>query len=149
MRTTTSFDIAKILINEVCSRFEMSAFLLSDNGPQFVSNLFQSFYETLGIKQKFTASYHLQTNMTERVNRMLRLIMAIFAQSRSKSWNKEIQKVAFAFRTSISETAGEIPAFMMFERNPKLPFDLMVGEPVSSPPARTIKSQELMNTKRI
>ena len=139
MRTTTSVDIAQILINEVCTRFGMPTFLLSDNGPQFVSNLFQSFCETLGIKQKFTANYHPQTNMTERVNRTLKPIMAIFAQSRPKSWDKEIQKVAFALRTSINETTGETPAFMMFGRDPKLPLDLMVGEPVSSPPSRTIK----------
>ena len=139
VRTTTSVDIAQILINEVCTRFGMPTFLLSDNDPQFVSNLFQSFCETLGIKQKFTANYHPQTNMTERVNRTLKAIMAIFAQSRPKSWDKEIQKVAFALRTSINETTGETPAFMMFGRDPKLPLDLMVGEPVSNPPPRTIK----------
>ena len=65
--------------------------------------------------------------------------MAIFAQSRPKSWDKEIQKVAFALRTSINETTGETPAFMMFGRDPKLPLNLMVGEPVSSPPPRAIK----------
>ena len=139
MRTTTSVDIAQILINEVCTRFGMPTFLLSDNGPQFVSNLFQSFCETLGIKQKFTANYHPQTNMTERVNRTLKPIMAIFAQSWPKSWDKEIQKVAFALRTSINETTGKTPAFMMFGRDPKLPLDLMVGEPVSSPPPRAIE----------
>ena len=81
--------------------------------------------------------------MTERVNRTWKPIMAIFAQSRPKSWDKEIQKVTFAVRTSINETTGEIPAFMMFGRNPKLPLGLMVGEPVSSPPSRTMKIAEI------
>ncbi|CAF2983729.1 unnamed protein product [Rotaria sp. Silwood2] len=138
LRTITSIDIAQILINEVFTRYGMPTFILSDNGPQFVSFLFQHFCETLGIEQKFTANYHPQTNLTERVNRTLKPMLAIFAHEHPHSWDKEIQKLALSIRTSINETTGETPAFMMFGRDLKLPMDLIIGEPTQGPPPTSI-----------
>ncbi|CAF4561187.1 unnamed protein product, partial [Rotaria magnacalcarata] len=51
--------------------------------------------------------------MTERVNRTLKPIIAIYAQQQPTSWDKEIQKIAYAIRTAVNETTGETPAFMM------------------------------------
>ncbi|CAF1253603.1 unnamed protein product [Rotaria sordida] len=143
LRTTTSIDIAQILINEVFTRYGMPTFILSDNGPQFVSLLFQHFCKTLGIEQKFTANYHPQTNLTERVNRTLKPMLAIFAHEHPHSWDKEIQKLALSIRTSINETTGETPAFMMFGRDLKLPMDLLIGEPTQGPPPTSIDSLQI------
>ncbi|CAF2133846.1 unnamed protein product [Rotaria magnacalcarata] len=85
-----------------------------DNGPRFVSQLFKDACDSLGIKRKFTANYHPQTNMTERVNRTLKEQIAIYAQNHSGLWDKEVQKLAFAIRTSINETTGETPAYLNF-----------------------------------
>ena len=143
MRTTTSIDNAQILINEVFARYGMPIFILSDNGPQFVSLLFQHFCGTLGIEHKFTANYHPQTNLTERVNRTLKPVLAIFAHEHPHSWNKEVQKLALSIRTSINETTGEIPAFMMFGRDLKLHMDLIIGEPTQGPPPTSIDSIQI------
>lgn len=148
MRTTTSVDIAQILVNEVFTRYGMPTYILSDNGPQFVSDLFRDFCKTLNIQRKFTANYHPQTNMTERVNRTLKPILAIFAQEQPHSWDKEVQKIAFAIRTSVNETTGETPAFMMFGRDLKLPLDLIVGEPAQGPPPTTIESVQINDYKK-
>ncbi|CAF4077516.1 unnamed protein product [Adineta steineri] len=138
LRTTTSVDIAQILINEIFTRYGMPIFILSDNGPQFVSLLFDQLCKTLGIQQKFTANYHPQTNLTERVNRTLKPMLAIFAHEHPHSWDKEVQKLALSIRTSINETTGETPAFMMFGRDLKLPMDLIIGEPTQGlPPTST------------
>ncbi|CAF1691533.1 unnamed protein product, partial [Adineta ricciae] len=81
---------------------------------------------------KLTANYHPQTNMTERVNRTLKQQIRIYAQQNHKAWDAEIQKLAFAIRTSINETTGETPAFLNFGRDLKLPLDLLYGEPVQN-----------------
>ncbi|CAF4065396.1 unnamed protein product [Rotaria sordida] len=106
----------------------MPTFILSDNGPQLVSLLFQHFCETVGIEQKFTVNYHPQTNLSERINRTLKPMLAIFAHERPHSWDKEIQKLALSIRTSINETTGETPAFMMFGKDLKLPMVLTIDE---------------------
>ncbi|CAF4271185.1 unnamed protein product, partial [Rotaria magnacalcarata] len=66
--------------------------------------------------------------MTERVNRTLKPLIAIYAQQQPTSWDKEIQKLAYAIRTAVNETTGETPAFMMFGRDPRGPLDLLIGE---------------------
>lgn len=134
MHTTTSIKVAEILANEVFARYGLPKYILSDNGPQLVSNLFQEFCRLMSIKRKFTANYHPQTNMSERVNRTLKPLIAIFSQEHPHSWDKEIQQLAFAIRTSINETTGDTPAFLMFGRDPRTPLDLIVGNPVHGPP---------------
>ena len=134
VRSTTSTEIANIMTNEIFSRYGLPKYIVSDNGPQFVSHLFRNFCETLGIQQNLTANYHPQSNMTERVNRTLKPMIAIYAQQQPQSWDKDIQKLAFAIRTTINETAGDTPAFMMFGRDLKGPLELLIGDPTVGPP---------------
>ncbi|CAF1444117.1 unnamed protein product [Rotaria sp. Silwood1] len=80
LRTTTSSDIANILVNEIICRWGCPTYILSDNGPQFIYELFTNICSSLGIKNKNTSNYHPQTNMTERVNRNLKPMLAQYAQ---------------------------------------------------------------------
>ena len=135
LKSTTSTDIANVLSNEIFARYGLPRYIVSDNGPQFVSNIFEDFCKTLHIGQNLTANYHPQSNMTERVNRTLKPLIAIYAQQQPHAWDKEIQKLAFAIRTAINETTGETPAFMMFGRNPRSPLDVITGQEIEGPPA--------------
>ena len=128
LKSTTSIEVSKILMNEVFSRYRLPKHIVSDNGPQFISNLFKNFCNTLRIKQNLTANYHPQSNMTEQVNRTLKPLIAIYAQQQHNSWDEEIQKLAFAIRTAVNETTGETPAFMMFGRDLRGPLDVLIGE---------------------
>jgi Integrase zinc binding domain/Integrase core domain len=141
LRRTTTTDIANILINEVICRYGTPSYILSDNGPQFVAQLFNEICHSLGIKRKLTANYHPQTNMTERVNCNLKAQIAIYTQRHPGLWDKELQKLAFAIRTSVNETTGETPAYLNFGRDPQLPFDLIIGPPISGPPHTTPEHQ--------
>ncbi|CAF3416709.1 unnamed protein product [Rotaria socialis] len=134
LRTTTADVIANVIINEVFCRYGMPTFILSDNGPQFIADLFTETCKALGIRRKLTAAYHAQTNMTERVNRTLKQQIRIYALQNHKLWDKEIQKLAFAIRTSVNETTGETPGFLNFGRDLKIPLDLIIGEKVQGSP---------------
>lgn len=147
MRTTTSTNVAEILINEIFARYGLPRYILSDNGPQFVSNLFQEFCRIMTIKRKLTTNYHPQTNMSERVNRTLKPLIAIFAQNRPHSWDKEIQQLAFAIRTSINETTGDTPAFLMFGRDPRIPLDMIIGDPVQGVTPMTDDQEQIQSYK--
>ena len=94
---------------------------------------------SLGIGRKLTANYHPQTNMTERVNRTLKAQIAIYAQQHPHLWDKEIQKFAFAIRTSVNETTGDTPAYLNFGRDLRMPIDLLIGAPISGPPPVTLE----------
>ncbi|CAF1654656.1 unnamed protein product [Rotaria magnacalcarata] len=129
LRTTISSHIADILVDEIICRWGCPTYILSDNGPQFVSELFTHICSSLGIQTKNTSNYHPQTNMTERVNRNLKPMIAQYAQENTHSWDRHLSKLALSIRTSINETTGETPAYLNFGRDPKLPIDLLLTEP--------------------
>ncbi|CAF1499360.1 unnamed protein product [Rotaria magnacalcarata] len=82
LRQTTATHIANILINEIICRYGVPLYILSDNGPQFISHLYIEICANMGINLKFTINYHSQTNMFERVNRTLKAQIDIYAQRR-------------------------------------------------------------------
>jgi hypothetical protein len=133
LRSTTSNGIANILSNEIFSRYGLPRHIVSDNDPQFVSNLFKGFCKTLGTNQNLTANYHPQSNMAERANRTLKPLIAMYAQQQTQAWDRGIQKSAFAIRTAIDETTGETPAFMMFGRNLTSLLDIIAAQGIQGP----------------
>ncbi|CAF2192942.1 unnamed protein product [Rotaria magnacalcarata] len=89
-----------------------------------------------------------QSNMTERVNRTLKPLIAIYAQQQPTSWDKEIQKIAYAIRTAVNETTGETPAFMMFGRDPRGPLDLLIGERTEDAQLNTDEHGQIQEYKK-
>ncbi|GFY12050.1 retrovirus-related Pol polyprotein from transposon 17.6 [Trichonephila clavipes] len=53
------------------SRFGAPVKLITDNGPQFISDIFEHLNERLGIRHVEIVVYRPQANRTERVNRDL------------------------------------------------------------------------------
>lgn len=145
LRQTTATDIVQILVNEIVCRYGVPSYILSDNGPQFIAHLFTEMCKSLGMGHKLTANYHPQTNMTERVNRSLKTKIAIYAQQHPQQWDKELQKLAFAFRTSVNETTGDTPAYLNFGRDPQIPINLLIGTPVLGPPPTTPELKHIRN----
>ena len=149
LRTTTSYDIARILVDEIICRWGCPTNILSDNGPQFISELFTSICSSLGIRNKNTSNYHPQANMTERVNRNLKPMIAQYTQENPHSWDKHLSKLALSIRTSVNETTGDTPAFLNFGRDPKLPLDLLLTAPNhNTPPIPTPLAPEIEEYKR-
>ncbi len=54
----------------------VAAYLVSNRGPQFASQLLNATCRQWGEIQKLTTAYHLQTNLTERVNKTLKIMIA-------------------------------------------------------------------------
>ncbi|CAF3322464.1 unnamed protein product [Rotaria sp. Silwood2] len=104
-------------------------------------------FNSPSIKQNLTANYHPQSNMTERVNRTLKPLIAIYAQQHHSSWDIEIQKLAFAIRTAINETTGETPAFLMFGRDPRDPLDLLIGETIEESSSMVVNHESIQEYK--
>ncbi|GFY11782.1 transposon Tf2-8 polyprotein [Trichonephila clavipes] len=74
------------------SRYGAPISLISDNGPQFISDVFEHLSHRLDIKHMKTVTYRPQSNLTERVNRNLVQMIA--------SLLKKIMKTGTNFYTS-------------------------------------------------
>ena len=121
---TQSF--VKCLMDGIVSRFGVPEQLLSDRGTNFVSNLAQSFYDTLGIRKLTSTAYHPQTQgLVERFNATLISMLKTYVNEQQTDWDVYLPRVLFAYRTSYHETLQDSPFFSLFGRDPKLPLDVM------------------------
>ena len=129
LQSTKATTIAQLFLDEAICRFGFPIRVISDNGAQFLSKIFIQLCNLLSIHHQRTALYHPQSNLSERINRTLKPILASLAHNDSKSWDLKLSQIAFALRTAPSESTNNSPAFLMFGRHPRQPLDLLLLPP--------------------
>ncbi|UYV73007.1 hypothetical protein LAZ67_10001499 [Cordylochernes scorpioides] len=71
------------------------------------------------VKHCFTTSYHPQTNgLTERLNRTLINMISMYVNTDQKNWDEILPFITHAYNTTIQETTGYSPFFLLFGREP-------------------------------
>ncbi|GFU41017.1 retrovirus-related Pol polyprotein from transposon 17.6 [Trichonephila clavipes] len=101
--------------------------LISDNGPQFISDVFEHLSHRLDIKHMKTVTYRPQSNLTERVNRNLVQMIASFVEENHENWDQFLHEFAFALRTAVNETTNKTPAELFLGRKIITPFSKLIN----------------------
>ena len=122
--------VARIIVDEVVSRFGVPNAIHSDQGSQFESNLFQEMCTLLGVKKTHTTPYHPQSDgMVERFNRTLTTMLSAFVNDNHTDWDEQLPYVMMAYRSSIHETTGFTPNSLMLGREVSTPLDILYEMP--------------------
>ena len=78
--------------------------------------------------------YHLQSDgLVEQFNRTLLNLLSIASRSDERNWDLCLPTVMLAYRTSVQESTGCTPYYLLFGREAGLPVDVMFGLPPSVP----------------
>ncbi|GFU26777.1 hypothetical protein TNCV_1838311 [Trichonephila clavipes] len=109
------------------SRYGAPISLISDNGPQFISDVFEHLSHRLDIKHMKTVTYRPQSNLTERVNRNLVQMIASFVEENHENWDQFLHEFAFALRTAVNETTNKTPAELFLGRKIITPFSKLIN----------------------
>lgn len=126
----TATTIARILFNRVFVYLGMPVRLLTDQGPEFESNMFSELCRWMGIQKLRTTPYKPSTNgMVERYHRTLNSILAKLISSNQRDWCEQAPTAAAAYRASVHESTGFSPNFVVFGRENRMPADLVLGCP--------------------
>ena len=131
LRKATASAIALILRREVFTRFGIPDQILSDRGPQFISGIYKELCTYWGVIAKLTTAYHPQTNLTERVNRTLKGMIASFVGDQHTRWDQHLPEFRFALNSAVQETSGVTPA------------ELHLGRPLKGPMDRVLQSSNV------
>lgn len=123
MRQANAQSVAVIFRREILTRWGVPDFILSDRGTQFISSVFKNVCEKWGVTQKLTTAYHPQTNMTERVNRTVKSMIASYVDDNHSKWDQFLPEMRFAMNTAIQETTGVTPAELQIGRKLHGPMD--------------------------
>ena len=109
-------------------RFSPPEQLHADQGRQFESRLLAEVCKILNIHKSRTTAYHPQSDgLAERWNRTLLGMLATCVADCPADREDYVQKVCMAYNTSTHATTGFTPFFLMFERQARIPTDLMYG----------------------
>ena len=121
-KSTTSAKIIEA-IAPMFVRFGVPFSLRTDNGPQFVSEEFESFLQAHGVVHRRITPLWLQANgEVKRQNRSLLRSLQI-ANLEGKNWRTELVTWQVAYRSTPQATTGATPFYLMFgrEMRTKLP----------------------------
>uniref|UniRef100_A0A8D0D922 Integrase catalytic domain-containing protein n=1 Tax=Sander lucioperca TaxID=283035 RepID=A0A8D0D922_SANLU len=123
LRKATAETVSQILRKEILTHWGVPTFILSDQGSQFVSSVFEETCRRWNLKQKRTSPYHPQTNLTERINRNVKAMIASYVEDNHKSWDKYLPEFRFALNSAVHESTGVTPAELNIGRLLKGPLD--------------------------
>ena len=115
MKSVTSRKIIDTL-EIMFSTHEIPNSLKTDNGPQFVSDEIEKYFQDNDIEHRTSTPLWPQANgEVERQNRSLLKVMRI-AQAEKKDWRRELLKFLMAYRSTPHNTTGESPAKLLYGR---------------------------------
>ncbi len=87
----------------------------SDQGTNFMSNIFQQVMFQLGITQYKSSAYHPESQgALERFHQTMKTMMKIYCQEHDKDWDEGIHLLLFAARDPVQESLGFSPFELVF-----------------------------------
>ena len=123
-----------VLERWIC-RFGCPHSIHPDRGANFESQLFANLLKKLEIDKTRTAAFHPQSNsVIERMNRTLLNMLAKCNGEDQTNWSVKLPYVLTAYRSSVHESTGYTPHYLVFGHEISLPLDLMYRPPPSTTP---------------
>lgn len=122
--------VARKLVDEFFLRFSPPEQLHCDQGRNFESEIIAEICKFLGVVKSRTTPYHPQLDgLVERYNRALLDMLAKAVREEPFKWEEHLRRLCLAYNTSVNQTTGYSPFFLMFGCSVHMPVDIMYGSP--------------------
>ncbi|GFX04395.1 retrovirus-related Pol polyprotein from transposon 412 [Trichonephila clavipes] len=126
--------VAEAVVQHWISRYGVPLQLHSDQGRNFISAVLKGVCELLGIDKTKTTPLHPQSDgMVERFNRTILNNLSLMVSKNQQDWDQKVPLFLLAYRSAVHETTGYSPSQMLFDRDLRLPCDLLFGRPPDTP----------------
>ena len=108
------------------TRYGLPKEVQSDQGTNFMSNVFQEMMYQLGIQQLKSSAYHPQSQgALERYHQTLKTMMKTYCHDNPNDWDKGIPFLLFATRDVPNESTGFSPFELVFGHEPRGPLKVV------------------------
>ena len=121
---TDAAGMARLFVEHVYRHRGPPTTIVSDRGPQFISDFWNEFCKTLGIQLKLSTAHHAQTDgQTEIVNQHIATRIRPFINHHQDNWSELLPMVDFAAAALPSETTLASPFLIDCGYEPRTSFD--------------------------
>jgi transposase InsO family protein len=126
----TASVVARALMSHVFTRYGVPHQFLSDQGPEFESDLFTQLMKWMEIDKLRTTPYKPSTNgVVERFHRTLNSMLGKVVSESQRDWDERLPLVMAAYRASPHTSTGFSPNSLFLGRENRMPLDLIMGLP--------------------
>lgn len=142
---------SKVVIEKLCdlmARFGLIHTLCTDNGPSFVSTLFENFCTQNRITHITSPPYHPASNgQAESYVKIVKKALKTFLLTGTKSSDIKIKlnEFLFNYRNSVHSSTNRSPAEVLFGRKLRCRLDLL--NPLTPPPSDTALSEAVKESQ--
>ena len=135
LRNKSATTVAKVLVEQIFTRYGLPLSLLSDQGCEFDNALMLGICQRLQVDKIRTTAYKPSTNgAVERLHRTLNSMMGKMVAENQKNWSDVLPFVMAAYRASKHEGSHYSPNFLVFGREVHMPIDLAMGTMIEEKP---------------
>ncbi|KAA3674330.1 uncharacterized protein DEA37_0011406 [Paragonimus westermani] len=115
-------------LSELFSCFGLPETVVTDNGSQFTSSIFESYCQRLGIQHMRSPVYHPQSN--GQAERFVDTLKRALLKARGEGPPSHVQTFLTNYRTTPNPNVpdGKSPAECMFNRKLRTAFDIMTPQ---------------------
>lgn len=114
IRRATADTIIQLIEERIFLTHGVPEIIRCDNGVQFKCKLFENLAKKYGVKVIYNPNYHPSPNLTERVNRVLKTMLAAFTKESHRVWDENLQALECAVNTAVHEVTGRTPYFINY-----------------------------------
>ena len=131
VRNHTASVVAQAIMDRIICKFGAPRRILSDQGREFESALFQELCVKLEIDKVRTSPYQPSTNgAVERFHRTLNSMLAKTITENQRDWDVKLEPVMAAYRAAVHSATGFSPNYLVLGRENRMPVDVVLG-PIS------------------
>jgi hypothetical protein len=123
-KTVKAKDAAWLYYKHIYRIYGLPDTIVSDRGPQFISNFTNELTSLLGIKFQLSTAEHAQTDgQTEIVNQALQTKLRHFVNHYQDNWSELLPAMDFAAATVPHESTGLAPSEVEMGFVPRMHYD--------------------------
>ncbi len=119
-KSSSAKDLATIFMQTVFRHQGMPRVILSDNGPQFISEFWKQLFTLLGSGIRLTSTYNPQSNGGQgKLNKTLIEALRTCVSHRHDNWDECLLYFEFAYNNSVNPSTGTSPFILSYAQSPR------------------------------
>ena len=133
IRDKHSVSVADALMRHVYLVYNPPEILVHDSGGEFWSDVMRRLATLLDIQPSRITSHRPNSNgVVERVHATLHSMFAKMVDKHQRNWCELTPYVTYAYNTASHSSSTFSPFYLMFLRQPRMPFELQMEKPTEA-----------------